>query len=459
MARSSVREMAVEADTNRLPGSSFSGVKFMKRLAAFLLTAVCCLAAGFGGPSHVPAKAAPTRQGPSLDILKRKIAVMESLGGGPLIGGNKVTLLINGPATYRARFEAIKNARDHIYLEIFSIEDNTRGRRFADLLIKKQAEGVQVYLMYDSAGSFHAPASFFERLRREGIRVLEFNPVNPFKARGAWRPARRDHRKVLITDGKIAITGGINFSQDYSTGPFPGEEEQKKSRMAWRDTDVQIEGPVVSEFEKNFIDTWIGQKGPAPPEKNNFMAAKEQGEDLVCAVTSFSGATDKIMYEMYLSVINSAEKSIRLTNTFFLPDERLQKALMEAAGRGVDVKIILPSFSDNPVIFHAGRYYYSKLLRSGVKFYELRNAILHAKTAVIDGVWSTVGSTNIDYWSFFFDNEENAVIIGSRFAFEMEKMFADDIGESREIKQEEWEKRALPEKVKEWLAHLAARML
>jgi len=203
-------------------------------------------------------------------IMQRKIAVIESIGGGALMTGNKVTLLVDGPATYAAMFQTAQYATDHINVETFGIDADEMGKRFGDLLIKKQSEGVQVNLIYDSAGSFHAPASFFERLRKVGILVLEFNPVNPCKARGAWRPSRRDHRKILIADGKVVITGGINISDIYSTGLFSGKKARNKARKPWRDTAIEIEGPVVAEFQKNFLDEWKRQKGPSLSERSYF---------------------------------------------------------------------------------------------------------------------------------------------------------------------------------------------
>src|SRR5512134_1020948 len=148
---------------------------------------------------------------PPTDMLQRFSAVIESVSGSPLTSGNKVTLLIDGPATYAAMFQAMQTARDHINLETFIIEDDETGRRFSELLLKKQAEGVQVNLIYDSRGSFGTPAPFFQRLRDAGIQVLEFNPINPLKARKFWKLAP-DHRKILVVDGKIAFTGGVNIS-------------------------------------------------------------------------------------------------------------------------------------------------------------------------------------------------------------------------------------------------------
>ena len=212
------------------------------------------------------------------DILERYTAVIESVSESPLTKGNKVTLLVDGPATYAAMFKVVENARDHINIETYTMEDieDETGRKFADLLLQKQAEGVQVNLIYDSLGSYTTPAAFFQRLRDGGIRVVEFNPQNPFKARGKWRLAKSDHRKILIVDGKVAITGGINISQVYSNAPS-GVGDEKEPQMPWRDVDVQIEGPAVAEFQKLFLDTWKRQEGAILSQGHYFQALKEEG--------------------------------------------------------------------------------------------------------------------------------------------------------------------------------------
>jgi cardiolipin synthase len=387
------------------------------------------------------------------DILERHTAVVESVTESPLTKGNKVTLLADGQAAYAAMLKAIQNAGDHINLETFIIEDDEVGRRFTDLLLQKQAEGVQVNLIYDSVGSFSTPASFFQRLRDGGIQVVEFNPVNPFKAHGHWLLAHPDHRKILIIDGKVAIAGGINISSVYSSR-LSGRRQVKGAPLPWRDTDVQIEGPAVAEFQKLFLDTWQKQKGPKLSERNYFPDLKEEGNALVRVVGSTPGQDNRITFIVYVSAITFAEHSVHLTNAYFIPDDQILDAFTDAARRGVDVKIILPSTSDSSLALYAARYNYSELLKSGVKLFERRNALLHAKTAVIDGVWSTVGSTNMDYWSFLSDDEVNAVILSREFAIEMEKMFAKDLAESDQIKWEEWKERPLFPRLREWFAHL-----
>ena len=396
------------------------------------------------------------------DILERETAVMEAVSGSPLIKGNKVSLLVDGPATYAAMFKEVENAKDHINIETFIFEGDEMGNKLANLLLKKQSEGVQVSIIYDSVGSLGTPGSFFDRLKDGGIYVLEFNPVNPAKSFWRrflrWQPTHRDHRKILIVDGRVAITGGVNISSVYS-GRLSGREERDEKIIPWRDTDVRIEGPAVAELQRLFLDTWHREKGPDLAERNFFPQLKEVGGDLVQVVGSTPGAENRITFIMYVSAITFSENSAHLTSSYFVPDDQTLKALTDAARRGVDVKIILPKETDSWMALYAGRYYYSNLLKSGVKIYQRRNAILHAKTAVIDGVWATVGSTNMDFWSFLRQDEVNAIILGRDFSAAMEKMFVSDLEESDQIKLEEWKERPLFPRIREWLAHLFSRWL
>jgi len=392
------------------------------------------------------------------DILGRHIAVVESVTESPLTKGNRVTLLADGQATYAAMFKILRNAKDHINLETYIIEDDETGRRFADLLLQKQAEGVRVNLIYDSVGSMKTPASFFQRLRDGGIQVVGFNPINPLKAREQWGLTHRDHRKILIVDGKVAIIGGINISEVYSSTPLRGLKSEK-APIHWRDTDIQVEGQAVVELQKLFLDTWHKQKGPNLSEQNYYPDLKEKGNALVRVVGSTAGETNRIPFIVYVSAITFAEYSIHMTNSYFIPDDQVVKALTDAAERGVDVKIILPGITDSPLALHAQRYYYSELLKSGVKIYEHSTSLLHAKTAVVDEVWSTVGSTNMDYLSLLKNDEVNALILNRAFAVEMETMFVRDLANSKQIQWDEWEKRPWFEKFKLQFLHLFFRLM
>jgi len=392
------------------------------------------------------------------DILGRHTAVVESVTESPLTKGNKVTLLADGQATYAAMFKVLQNARDHINLETYIIEDDETGRKFAELLLQKQAEGVQVNLMYDSVGSMNTPASFFQRMSDGGIQVVGFNPINPLKARKEWGLTHRDHRKILIVDGKAAIIGGINISKVYSSSPLK-RKRNEKAPIRWRDTDIHIEGPAVAEFQKLFLDTWQKQRGPHLSGRNYFPDLKEAGNALVRVVGSTPGQDNRIPFIVYVSAITFAEHSIHMTNSYFIPDDQIVKALTDAASRGVDVKIILPGITDSQLALYAQRYHYSELLKSGVKVYEHSTSLLHAKTAVVDKVWSTVGSTNMDFLSLLNNDEVNAVILSHEFAVEMEKMFVRDLENSSQIQWDEWKKRPLLPRIREWFVNLFVRWL
>jgi cardiolipin synthase len=404
------------------------------------------------------------RKSGDIDILEKQIALEQSISGSPLVLGNKATLLQDGAATYSAMFAAIGKAQDHINMESYIIEDDEIGQQFADLLLAQQARGVQVNVIYDSIGGFNTPKAFFGRLQQGGIAVLEFNPVNPFVARMPWLINNRDHRKLLVVDGRTAFLGGINISSVYSSGSVIRRSGKSAARAntntaAWRDTDLQIEGPVVAEFQKLFLQTWEKQRGKPLAAKDYFPALTVQGKDIVRAIGSTPDDPYSLIYLTLISAIGNAEKEVQLTNAYFVPDPQLLKALTDAVGRGVDVKLILPSHSDSAIVFHAGRAHYSTLLKGGVKIYERAGALLHSKTALIDGVWSTVGSTNLDWRSFVANDEVNAVILGREFAQQMQAMFAKDIEASQAIDPEQWERRSRLLRLKEWMARVVGRLL
>lgn len=393
----------------------------------------------------------------NIDILQKHLKFEQSINpDNPLVLGNKLTLLQDGPATYKAMFAAIGRAEDHINLETYIFEDGDVGTEFADLLLKKQRQGIQVNLIYDSVGSLKTPKEFFDRLSAAGVRVLEFNPVNPLKGKKKeWLLNNRDHRKLLIVDGKTAFLGGINISESYSSGSSsPSSGKSDVNQAGWRDTHLQIQGPVVADFQKLFIDTWTKQKGPPLTDKKYFPPLSKQGDEIVRAIGSAADAPFSQIYLTLISAIDHAEHSIHLTNAYFVPDPQLLKALTNAAQRGVDVQFILPAKTDSWVVFHAGRSHYAELLQAGVHIYERRGAILHSKTASIDGVWSTIGSTNLDWRSFLHNDELNAVILGQNFAQQMAAMFAKDRAASTPITYEKWQRRSLLLRLQEWLSRL-----
>ncbi len=400
------------------------------------------------------------RKSGELDILDRQILLEQEIVGSPLVVGNRVTLLQDGPATYKAMFAAIAAARDHVNIESYIFEDGEVGQRFADLLLDRQANGVQVNLIFDSVGALGTDKAFFERLRQAGINVLEFNPVNPLAVRKPWTLNHRDHRKLLVVDGRTAFLGGINISNVYSTGSFArGKARPEMAAAGWRDTDVQIDGPVVSDFQKLFMRTWESQKGDPLAAKNYFPTLAPRGKDIVRAIGSTPDDPYSLIYLTFIAAITHAEQQVSITNAYFVPDPQLLKALIDAAARGVDVRLILPGASDSATVFHAGRSYYDELLAGGVRIYERHGAVLHAKTASIDGVWSVVGSSNLDWRSALDNDEINAVILGRDFARQMQAAFNQDIAAAEEIRLEGWRNRSLLLRLKEQAARLWERLL
>ena len=391
-------------------------------------------------------------RGTPTDIFERHLALEEAIVGSPLTTGNQVLLLQDGPATYKAMFAAIASAKDHINMETYILDDDDIGRQFAEALMDKQRQGVQVNIIRDSVGTIATPAAFFQELAATGIKLLEFNPINPLQSRKNWSLNQRDHRKLLVTDGSIAFLGGINISSVYSGGSFG--KSSPAAPLAWRDTHLQLRGPVVTEFQKLFIATWEKQKGEPLAAKNYFPKLDAVGPHVVRAIGSAPDEPFSRIYATLLSAINSAESSVRLTNAYFAPDPQLLTALIGAAQRGVDVTLILPSQTDSWLVFHAGRNYYGQLLRGGVKIYQRRGVILHSKTALIDGVWSTVGSTNLDWRSFLHNQELNAVVLGPEFGKQVQAMFDRDLALSDPITLREWQRRGLDLRIKELFARV-----
>lgn len=391
--------------------------------------------------------------GAELDILQQHVGLEQAIVGTPLTAGNSVRLLQDGAATYRAMFAAIDAATDHINLESYIIEDDAIGRQFSELLLQKRSQGVHINLVYDSVGSMGTPEAFFDHLRAGGVQVLEFNPVNPLSVRKEWLVNNRDHRKLLVIDGRTAFVGGINFSRAHSGGSF-ARRKAPNVRSAWRDTHLRIEGPVVAEFQNLFMQTWAKQRGVPLPAANYFPALVAKGGEMVRAIGSTPDDPHSLIYLTLISAISRSEVNVYLTNAYFVPDPQLLDALTDAARRGVDVRLVLPGHSDSGTAFHAGRSHYSELLRAGVKIHERRGAMLHAKSATIDGVWSAVGSTNLDWRSFLHNDEIDAAILGREFAGQMQAAFGADLEASEAMDLERWEARRFDLRLKEWTARL-----
>lgn len=387
-------------------------------------------------------------------LLNLHLAEVERVIAAPLVVGNDAHLLIDGPQTQAAMLQAISEARHHIDLETYILEPLGMGERLATLLEAKRAQGVSARVLYDSVGSLSTPAAYFESLRTAGVAVCEFNPVNPLQLKRDARLSinNRNHRKVLIVDGRVAFTGGINISGVYSTASFSRKRKAADREAGWRDTHVVVRGPVVDQFQKMFDQTWREQHCSGEPERNVQLQPVRAGSMAMRLVAADPLIERSELYAALLSAIERARSRIWLTYGYFVPDRRLIEALQEAARRGVDVRLVLPGFSDFWATFHAGRSHYSTLHRAGVRIFERRDALLHAKTAVIDSVWSSVGSTNLDWRSFVHNYEADVLVLDRRFAGELEGLFKLDESTSHEVVASEWEERGLGTRLLEWFA-------
>lgn len=388
--------------------------------------------------------------------LKKYVDIERSRGDGRIIPGNGVELLVDGEETYGAMLAAIADARHHIHLETYIIENDETGNRIADALIERQRAGVDVRVLYDSYGSTGSDG-FWRRLRDAGVRTHAYNPPKPTENLAFSEYGTRDHRKILVVDGRVGFTGGINFYDAYATRTGEGDDSGLRAALpwfgsdtstpAWRDTHVRIEGPAVAELQKIFAKRWEQEEEPLD-DSLFFPELQPAGSEWV-RVTIGAGGNDKLSetYFAYLDIFEQAQKRIWITQAYFVPDERFLETLAKAARRGVDVKVIVPGVTDVTSIVYASRHLYGDLLEAGVQIFEFQDAVLHAKTAVADGAWSIVGTSNLDYLSFLRNHEVDAVVVGGIFATQMEQIFQDDLERTRQITLAEWRRRPLGYKI------------
>jgi cardiolipin synthase len=396
-----------------------------------------------------------------------------------LVRGNRATLLRDGPQTHDAQLAAIAAAQHHVHLETYLITDGEVGCRYADALIERARAGVHVRVMLDGLGALGAGDDYRKRLLDAGVRLREFNPVNPLRDPRLWRVTRRTHRKTLVVDGRIAFTGGVNITDEYRRGPEDADLATPAGH-GWRDTHVMIEGPAAAEFQRVFLTYWA-RLGGLRDTTDYYPDVPAMGEALACAITDqgegfidhWVGGEDdhddddlprpanplrpkyKLkprIYHAYRDAIKLAQQRVWITQAYFAPNWRFLRSLKHAARRGVDVRLIVPQKTDAGLVRYAARRSYAGLMRAGVQIHEYQPAVLHAKTAVIDSVWATVGSSNLDYRSFFHNDEANAFLIGAEFAGEMEAMFERDLTRCRQIDRKLWRQRGWRERLLEQFA-------
>ena len=404
-------------------------------------------------------------------LLRHHLQTLLKSGDAHLYRGNRTKLLVDGPATFAAMKAAIAQARGRIWLESYIFEDQGVAADVAELLLRRAREGVSVAVIYDAIGSISTPKEFFQRLKDGGVAVCEFNPINPVRRPGYWGITHRDHRKLLVVDQQVAFTGGINISRVYGSGSrgkgsgsrlsgSGGGARQMPLDDGWRDTQIEMRGPVVPALAEVFEATWREQgcRGELGSPGDKPMAA-EPGERVVKILASDPRDEGNRIYTALLAAIDAAQSEVHISMAYFAPGEAFVQALCDAAQRGVAVELVLPGRSDSSLILHAGRSYYQQLLEAGVRIFEMDQAVMHAKTAVIDGVFATVGSSNLDWISFVANNELNVIVLGEEFGSEMNAQFQRDRQASRPIELPAWQERGAKRRLLEGFGRLVERWL
>jgi cardiolipin synthase len=393
------------------------------------------------------------------DLLARHLAVERALAGSPLIAGNRTRLLYNGPRTFHAIFQAIRHAKHYVLLEYYIFENvRSDGERLADLLTAKRREGVAVAIIYDGYGSVDTPAALFDRLRHAGVSIVEFHPLNPLKPHNAIND--RDHRKILVADGSTAILGGVNLYAVNQRHPYARiVASQGKHPATWHDIDIEIQGPAAERVQQIFLEHWLAEGGPALPALAQAPPPRNVGDEIVRIIGSNHNDTVPRYAATLLSAIQSAQKTIWLTAAYFVPTDDEMHDLEAAARRGVDVRLMLPANSDSKLALAAGRADYDDLLEAGVKIFEYQNGILHSKCAVIDGVWSTIGSSNFDHRSVLFNDEVDAVILGRATGRQLQAEFRQEEASARRITLSAWEHRPWSERIQEIYSRAVQNLL
>jgi cardiolipin synthase len=367
-----------------------------------------------------------------------------------VLQGNGCQLLRDGVEAYPAMLAAIRGARRYIHLETYMFITDAVGELFGEALAEAAERGVHVQVLYDALGSWTSRRSFFEALRARGVDIRPFKPFSSLN-RGLRHLLRRDHRKILAVDGEVAFIGGVNISAHWAP---------EGQGSAWRDDVLRVEGPAVYELERRFVATWRLAfqdrfRSWREARRRRRQAARQRRGEVSLAVLS----SRRSIHLAYLHAIARARRSVLVAAAYFIPDRKLVAALREAAQRGVEVSLLLNAKSDHPWLVHATRAFYEKLLTAGVRIFEWERCVLHAKTAVVDGVWGTIGSFNLERRSLLFNHEVNAVFADPGLGRRLEESFRGDCRSCHEVDLEKFRRRPLWQKLFERVLYAFRKVL
>jgi cardiolipin synthase len=369
-------------------------------------------------------------------------ATAEAFTGAPVTGGNAVTLLFNGDQIFPAQLAAIRSARRSITYAQYFFADGRPPRDIADAIAERCRAGVRGHVLLDAFGTLGMPAEHRATMEKAGCEVATFRPLRPFALDKA---NHRNHRRILVVDGRIGFTGGSGASSKWTgNGRMDGQ---------WRDTDVRVEGPATGYLQGAFVENWQEATGTLLGGADYFPPPSGGRGDVLAQVVRSSGAAGSFsVYTMLLLAMSAARRSIYITNPYFLPDARMRAALLDAARRGVRVVLLLPGEIDHALVRKASRSEFGPLLAAGVEIHEYRAGLLHAKTMTVDGLWGTIGSANLDNRSFALNEELNLVVYSRDVVRRLEESFRDDLAHARRVDYSRWLARGPLERLLELLA-------
>jgi cardiolipin synthase len=423
----------------------------LKRPIVALIACITTLVAGLLAlnlmPNEKQIETQLTRQYDTNDPqFRRSLGV---LLGPPLVEGNRIEALRNGDEIFPAMLKAIRGAEKTITFETYIYWSGSIGREFTDALAERARAGVKVHVLLDWIGSMKIDDASMDEMRRAGVQLHRYHKP------AWWKLARlnnRTHRKLLVVDGRIGFTGGVGIADKWRGHAQDAEH--------WRDTHFRVEGPVVGQMQAVFNDNWTKATGTVLDGEEYFPALKHEGDAAAQMFSSSITGGSESMHLMYLLAITAARHTVHLSNSYFVPDELAIKALVAAARRGVDVRIITPGkIIDSDVVRAASREQWGALLAAGVKMAEFQPTMYHVKSLIVDSLLVSVGSTNFDNRSFSLNDEANLNVLDAGFAKQQEAIFEDDWRHARPISLQQWQDRPLHDKAAGKLADLIGAQL
>ncbi|POR53701.1 cardiolipin synthetase 2 [Paraburkholderia eburnea] len=386
---------------------------------------------------------------PADALSPRVIRTLSHLGGMPLVPGNAVRTLVNGEATFAAIFDAIERARHYVIVQFFIVRADALGDMLKDLLLACTARGVRVHFLYDSIGSFDLPASYVNALRAGGVEVHPFSTKRRFVNR--FQLNFRNHRKIVVVDGERAFVGGHNVGVEYLGAKPP--------LSPWRDTHIEVRGPVVANIQFAFTEDWYWVTQELPGSEPPALKPRD-GDDMACLVMPTGPADRQETCSLFfVEAINAANTRIWITTPYLVPDSAVLAALRLAALRGVDVRILIPSRRDHYVVFEASTLYAYDAVRAGIRIFRYQPGFLHQKVVLIDDTAAAIGSANLDNRSFRLNFEIMVLTVHAGFASEVETMLLRDFEASLEIDRSEYRDAPAWRKIAMHVARLFAPIL